>query len=114
MVRVKSLKPKNNKAPSASEGEWVNVFVGFLIMACLAVCSIFYVGQINETATLGFEFKEIESKIKQEKEASQNLKIESARLKAISNLKESIDGLDMVKVSKVEYISGSGSTAMAR
>lgn len=97
-----------------SKGEWKNVSIGFLLIVILIVCSVVYVGKINVAATRGFEFKEIESIIAQEQEINQQLKMESARLKAISGLKESIDKLDMVKVSKVDYISGGGSTAMAR
>ncbi len=111
---VRSIKPKNNKAEIPSQGEWRNAFIGFFLVVILVVCSVIYIGKMNMVATRGFEIKKIEAIIAKEQEVSQQLKIESAQLKAISGLKESIDKLDMIKVSKVDYISGGGSTAMAR
>lgn len=114
MVYSKSLKPKNERISDNSSSSWKSVLFGFFLFMSMVFCSIFYITQLNEMAVKGFEIKNIESQMAAEKAKNQDLNLKSTNLKTLSALSKSIDNLEMVKVVKMDYINGSGSTAMAR
>lgn len=114
MSFIKSLKPKNKKEKYSPKKEWKCFFLGLIMLIFFVICGVIYIGQVNIVATRGFKFKDIEIELQKEREINQELKLESAQLKAIDNLKKSIDNLEMIKVTKVDYISAVDSTAMAR
>jgi len=55
----------------------------FILASLICLAGIVYVFQINKTATMGYEIKEKETKIKELQEKSKQLEIQAAQLRSI-------------------------------
>lgn len=79
------------------------------VLASLIVLSVFFVAfylwQINDLATKGFQIKGLEEKIASIRENNKNLELQATDLQSLSNIEKLEKDLNMVKVNKVEYIS---------
>jgi cell division protein FtsL len=86
----------------------------FLVMfLCVAVCAV-YLGIINTTAVKGYEVRKFEQKIDQLKKDNKQLQIEEAELNSFYNIKDNIEGLNMVPASDVVYIDSSNKAVAIR
>jgi hypothetical protein len=84
--------------------------IGFVIFSGLV-----YIVQVNSLSTKSFEIKTLEKKISQLKIENQTLELQSAEIKASGELQTRIGGLNMVAVSKTDYLSATaGVVAMVK
>ncbi|MDD5043240.1 MAG: septum formation initiator family protein [Patescibacteria group bacterium] len=83
-----------------------------IILVLIVAAGLLYLVQINSVAAKGFEIKDLEKRIETLKDDNKNLELKIAELQSHSYLAEKIKGLNMVAVSKVDYLIP-GSTAVA-
>ncbi len=82
-----------------------------LLMGVLIFCvGMVYLWQINGMATRGYQIRELEDKAAELKDANQKLQIEITQLRSTSRLEEKVAKLNMVEVSRIEYLQANGST----
>jgi hypothetical protein len=79
--------------------------IGFAVILFLI-----YIVQINSLSTQGFRIKDLEKRVGQLKAENQALEIEAAEIKSSHELQSRINGLNMVAVGKIDYLSPTAST----
>ncbi|MCX6743842.1 MAG: hypothetical protein NT116_06470 [Candidatus Parcubacteria bacterium] len=82
------------------------VIMGVLVFCC----GMIYLWQINGLATRGYQIKELEEKAAELKDTNQKLQIQITQLRSTSRLEEKVAQLNMVEVSRIEYLQANGST----
>ena len=86
-----------------------------VVIFLICVLSLFFLAQVFQSSTKGYEMTELENKIKDLKEQNKSLEIKSAELKSFENLKNEANILNMVPANKIVYIKRSGtSVAVAK
>lgn len=78
-----------------------------LIAAFAVSMMIFYVIQVNNLATSGFEVRKLENQITQLKEENKKLELTVIELQSISNVRTKIEKLNFVEVDNMKYIDNS-------
>ncbi len=87
-----------------------------LIFLCLFVFigCIMYLWQINGLATKSYQIKDLEGKLSELKDENKKLQVEITELRSITRLNERVKKLNMQEVSRLEYLSATGSVALNR
>lgn len=77
------------------------------VLVCLLffAVAIFYLIQVNGMATLGFKLENLETRAQELERMNKKLESSVAELKSLSHIREVTQGLGMVEVGIVEYIS---------
>jgi len=83
-----------------------------LVLAAILFSGLFYLYQVNDLATKGFEIKEAESRIESLQEERKKLKIKETELKSMYNLEREIKDMNLVNCSNISYIEYSSPLAM--
>ena len=81
--------------------------------AVTLVSLVFYLVQVSNSSTIGYQLKDLEAQSKALISETKKLEVEIVRAQSIANLDENIARLNMVPVEKIKYLDGS-SFAMAR
>lgn len=84
----------------------------FLLAGVLASLGVFYLYQVNDSATKGFEIKKLESGITSLENENKNLKIKETELRSMSNIEKNIGELNLVSSYKINYVETGGPMAM--
>jgi hypothetical protein len=85
----------------------------FLVgLVCFGVFA--YVLTVNNGSVKGFEISKLESQISELSRQNQEFSDKMETTKALSNLEEKAKNLEMVSVSKIEYLNVSGPVAMVK
>ncbi len=95
-----SFSSKNQTRKSALSQK---VLASFIALSVFFIA--FYLWQINDLATKGFQINSFEEKVANLKDNNKNLELQAADLQSLSNIEKLEKDLNMVKVNKVEYIS---------
>jgi cell division protein FtsL len=77
-----------------------NVTLGVLI----AVVGFSYLIQINGLATKGYQIRELEDQIIELQESNDDLELEALGLQSMGNVKDKIEGLNMVAIAETDYL----------
>ena len=85
------------------------------LVAAFAVSSmVFYIIQVNNLATSGFEVRKLEDQITQLKEENKKLELTAIELQSIANVRPKIEKLNFVEVANIKYIDNTGATFAQR
>ena len=79
--------------------------VVFLLIGIIALFSILYIVCINSVVTGSYKIQEHKTSVKNLKSENKILGLELSRTKSFSYLEERIEGLNMAKTQKIEYLS---------
>jgi cell division protein FtsL len=102
--RKKTVRPNSIKVG--------NVTLNFLLVALICILGVFYIFEVNNMATKGYEIKSLENKINDLKKDNEKLKIQSAELKSMYNIEEKTKELNMVVPKNTSYLNIPGDMAM--
>lgn len=91
---------ERNQSGSRAKG----VFFSVLIFIIIFTIGIFYLGQVNKLATLGFRLHELENKAGELERVNRNIELKIISLQSMDRLKSLAEVLNLVKVDKIEYI----------
>lgn len=72
----------------------------------------FYLYQVNDLATKGYEIKEIEKQIKELKKTNEENKIKEVEFKSMYNIEKATQDLNLVSSDKVSYLEINDNVAM--
>lgn len=86
----------------------VIVFLFFMIFAF----GSFYLYQVNDLATKGYEIRDIENEIKKLKADNEKNKIQEVELKSMHNIEKAAEDLNLVSSKGSTYINLKGPVAM--
>jgi hypothetical protein len=85
-----------------------------LLLMIVVFTGFAYIFYINRTATGSFEIKALESKITQLQDVNKKLELQTADMQSLSAVEESVKDLQMVAVSRVEYLPAVGAVMAVR
>ncbi len=80
----------------------------FVTVILLCFVSLFYLAQSNQTATKGYEIRELEDKLDGLQEANKKLELEAAGLQSVKNIEAAAGHLNMIPIEKIFYITPTG------
>ena len=90
-------------------------FLPIIISCLILVFGVGYLVQTNSLATTGYEVNELESQLQVLKEQNKKLQLQVTDLRSTKSIQERLKHMEMVKVSHVEYITGTSTeVAVAR
>lgn len=99
-IRKQTLSRKIKTGP-------VTLTIITMILICLL--SLFYLAQLFDSSTKGYEMHELQKKVEELRELNRKLEIEVAELKSYKHIEEEAKKLNMVPSISVVYISRVGS-----
>ncbi|MDP3741374.1 MAG: septum formation initiator family protein [bacterium] len=94
------IKAKRTSNQKTNWGLWMAV--------ALVASSIFYLVQINNLTTKGYEIKRLEKTVLELKESQKRLERESASLQSVARIEESAKILNLIPSKEVKYPDKNG------
>ena len=88
------------------------VSISFLLVVLICLSGVFYIFEVNNLATKGYEIRELEKTVEKLKQDNERLKIQTAELKSMYNIEEKTKELNMVAPKDVSYINIPGPVAL--
>lgn len=76
-----------------------------LLTLLIILFSILYIVQANNVATGGYKIQKYKKELTGLQSGSKNLELKLSEVRSLEFLKTKLESLDMVKLSKVEYLS---------
>ena len=98
-----------NRAGNAKIG---TISYGFVLGALMIAGGAFYLYQVNDIATKGYEIKNWENKIQDLNKAGKKMEIHEVELKSMQNIEKATQDLNLVNSSSVSYVELNGPVAM--
>lgn len=86
--------------------------INFIIAALVVLSGIYYLIGVNDFSIKAFVLSEQRGKLSQLKGQNNELELKVMHLSSYNNLSKKIENLKMVKVDKIDYISGASAVAV--
>lgn len=87
--------------------------VAMILLFCFL--SLFFLAQVFQSSTRGYEVSALEKKVKRIKEDNQKLEVRAAELQSLDKIEESVKTINMVPIEEVIYVkSDQNAVAAAR
>lgn len=84
----------------------------FVLVVLILFSGAFYLYQVNDLATKGYEIKDIENRIQNLEKDSKRMQIKEVELRSMYNIEKSTQDLNLVNPASVSYIEMDSSIAM--
>jgi cell division protein FtsL len=88
------------------------VTLSFVLVALVCAAGVFYIFEVNNLATKGYEIRELENRLEKLRKENENLRIQEAELKSMYKIEEKTKELNMVVPANVSYLNLPGDVAM--
>src|SRR3989338_1070524 len=103
---------KNHKPRQVTQSFIPRIKVGTASLGLLFVLVFFFIGffyivQINDLATKGYEIQALEDRYQQLKDWNEKLEAQAAELSSLQNLQKTLGGLPLIETLNIEYIKDS-------
>ncbi|MDP1833353.1 MAG: hypothetical protein U0944_02490 [Candidatus Moranbacteria bacterium] len=102
----------NGKIGTAGRAEINLMSLVFAIALGACVCGAFYLYQVNDIATKGYEIRELEGKIQELDKESKRMEIHEVELRSMYNIEKASQDLNLVNSGEVTYVEINGPVAM--
>jgi len=102
------IKPKTNSV--FAKFKINKLKLGITLFILIIASGFAYLGLINNVAARGFEIKDLEKKSEALQIESKKLELKAAELQSIKEITQAKDSLDLVEISKIEYIEATQPT----
>jgi len=99
------LKQKSNS------GIFLPVISAFSVIM-IFISGAFYLYQVNDLATKGYEIRDIENQIQMLEKESKKMKIKEVELRSMYNIEKSTQELNLISPQSVTYVEMESSVAM--
>jgi len=83
--------------------------INIILVSLIVLTGFLYLFAINKSATSGLEIKGLQGRIEQLKQDNRKLGLYTAELQSLNRIEEQGKALNMVAVSKFEYLPAVGS-----
>lgn len=108
--KARFLSAKNVFNAGSAKLSWISIV--FVIIVGICFCSTFYLYQVNDIATKGYEIRALERKIQELNKESKKMEIREVELKSMYNIEKASQDLNLVSSGEVSYIEINGPVAM--
>lgn len=88
------------------------ISVCFLLTFGIVSLGSFYLYQVNDLATKGYEMKDMEVRIQQLQKEGKKMQIREVELRSMYNLEKATEDLDLVNAQNVTYVEMKSPVAM--
>lgn len=88
------------------------VTLSFLLVALVCAAGVFYIFEVNNMATKGYEIRNLENQLNKLQKENETLRIQEAELKSMYKIEEKTKDLNMVAPKDVSYLNLPGNVAM--
>ncbi|GAF72634.1 unnamed protein product [marine sediment metagenome] len=95
---------KNHK----NKNKNIKKIVNYALFIAIFFVGIFYVVGVNELSMRGFVLYELKNKIYQLEDENNSLELDIMSAQSYENISRRADDLNMIKVGRVDYLSGGG------
>jgi hypothetical protein len=110
MSSINFLSAKNAFSAGSVQLNWVSLI--FVVIIGICMCGAFYLYQVNDSVTKGYEIRELESRIQNLNKESKKMEIKEVELKSMYNIEKASQDLNLVSSGEVSYIEINGPVAM--
>ncbi|MFA5993998.1 MAG: hypothetical protein WC823_03495 [Parcubacteria group bacterium] len=104
------LSTKNAFSAGRVELNWMALVLTVIIG--IFFCGAFYLYQVNNIATKGYEIRDLENRIQDLDKESKKMEIREVELKSMYNIEKASQELNLVNSGEVSYIEINGPVAM--
>jgi len=87
-------------------------FFTAVLVVMIFISGAFYLYQVNDLATKGYEIRDIENQIQVLEKESKKMKIKEVELRSMYNIEKSTQELNLVSPQSVTYVEMDSSVAM--
>jgi len=84
--------------------------VNRLLMALIAITGVYYVVSINDLAIKGFVLRDTKNAVQKYQDDNNQMELAIMKLESYDNIEKRALSMNMVKVSKIDYINVQGRT----
>lgn len=84
----------------------------FMLCAVIIFFGAFYLYQVNDLATKGYEIKEAENRIANLEKENKKMQIREVELRSMYNLEKATQNLDLVSAQNASYLEMNSPVAM--
>ncbi len=84
----------------------------FVVAMGVLMCGAFYLYQVNDIATKGYEIRKLESQIQDLSKESKKMEIREVELRSMQNIEKASQDLGLVNSDEVSYVEINGPVAM--
>ena len=84
----------------------------FVVAMGVLTCGAFYLYQVNDIATKGYEIRKLESQIQDLSKESKKMEIREVELRSMQNIEKASQDLGLVNSDEVSYVEINGPVAM--
>jgi len=88
------------------------VTLSFFLVILVCATGVFYIFEVNNLATKGYEIDKYEKQLNDLKKENERLQIQAAELKSMYNIEEKTKNLNMIVPKDVSYMNLPGDVAM--
>ena len=88
------------------------VTLNFILVTLICAAGVFYIFEVNNSATKGYEIRGLETKLNELRKENETLRIQAAELKSMYKIEEKTKDLNMVAPKDVSYLNLPGDVAM--
>lgn len=88
------------------------VTLSFFLVTLVCAAGVFYIFEVNNLATKGYEIKNLENQLNKLRKENENLRIQEAELKSMYKIEEKTKDLNMIVPKDVSYLNLPGDMAM--
>ena len=106
-VRFGERKKSLNAGPQMGR-----VTLSFILVALVCAAGGFYIFEVNNLATKGYEIRNLENQLNKSRKENEALRIQEAELKSMYKIEEKTKDLNMVAPKDVSYLNLPGDVAM--
>ncbi len=79
----------------------------------VALFSVLYLVQVNALATKGYQIKDLEKRISEQKKQNERLQMKIIERQSLGSLQEKVDSLGLVRTERIEYLKASSQSVAA-
>jgi len=88
------------------------VTLSFFLVVLVCATGVFYIFEVNNMATKGYEIDKLEKQLNELKKGNERLQIQAAELKSMYKIEEKTKELNMIAPKDVSYMNLPGDVAM--
>jgi len=88
------------------------ITLSFFLVMLICAAGVFYIFEVNNIATKGYEIKSLENRLNELRRENENLRLREAELRSIYKIEEKTEELNMVVPQNISYLNLPGDVAM--
>jgi cell division protein FtsL len=103
---------ERKKSAKKEPARFGRLTLNFVLVVLICALGVFYIFEVNNVATKGYDIKSLEKQVQELKDKNENLKIREAELKSMYNIEEKTKDLNMTAPADISYLTLPGNVAM--